>query len=377
MILTIISWLLNEPLKVKIEQFKKNKMIWVFALPFFFYLLGMIYSDNHAFGWADVELKLSLLVFPIIFGSTSFPFWKYRNNLALVFIYSSAFWGLLSIVCGAVEFQQIPIYGMMNLLLHPSYLALYMNVAIILTFFLLIQDKLRLPSKKLLLFALLILSISVWLGLSKSGILVWCLLVFGFVFYKLIIHKQLLKSTYLILLCAIALTLAVMFIPHLKDRFKSFSTVSMDLAHVDRSTTESTQVRLLVWNQALELIQENPLIGTGTGDIKDELIVKYEAAGMTGAMENKLNVHNQYLQVFATLGVFGFLAFLMAFVLPTIKSIKEKHWVYLVFLTVFLLNLLSESMWEKQDGMVFYAFLNALLFFHFQPNEQNRYKTEN
>lgn len=263
---------------------------------------------------------------------------------------------------------------MMDLLMHPSYLAMYFNTALLFSFFLLLRTDLKKLHKKFLIAAFILLSVGVWLCLSKTGILVWCLLIFGIVLYNSLVRKKLRNSILLFIFFVVVITSAIVAIPRFEMRFLNLFSISHNLEKIDKTTTESSRVRILIWAQTLELIEEEPLIGTGTGDIKDELFVKYRNAGMTGALGNKLNVHNQFLQVFATLGIFGFLAFMSALLFPTVRAIKDKHWLYLAFLAVFGLNLLTESMLEKQDGVIFYAFLNALLFFHFNPNSTKNFQ---
>jgi O-antigen ligase len=371
LILNIVSYLLNESISKKLIQLKQNKHIWFFILPFFIYLAGMIYSENQPFGWKDIELKLSLFIFPFLYASTTFPFHKFKKLLALVFILSMTFSGLLSIIYGAIVFKQLPTYEMLDLLLHPSYLAMYSNLALASCYFLFNRKDLSRMEKGLLQIAFFILSVTVLLSLSKTGLLTWILLIAGMIFYNLIIIKKQYIGSLLLVLFGVALMITAYYtVPQVKNRFYyAFSALIDTKANdVDQSTTESTQVRMLIWQQSIEIIKENPLFGTGTGDIKDELYLKYEQSGMQGALDNKLNVHNQYLQIFATLGLLGgILLFVSAFIWPFISAFKQKNKYYLAFLLIFSINILFESMLEKQDGVIFYAFFNALLFFHFQP----------
>ncbi|MEX2380128.1 MAG: O-antigen ligase family protein [Vicingaceae bacterium] len=380
LIINILAWLLNDTFCDKIARLKQNNSFWLFVLPFIFYLIGMVYSENQLFGWKDIELKLSLFIFPLLYASTTFPFHKFKKLLGLVFVSSMTFTGLISIVYGAIVFNQLPTYEMIDLFLHPSYLAMYCNLALVITYFLFDRTDLSHNENRFLRFAFFILSVTILLSLSKTGLLTWILLIGGMIFYNLVVIKKQYMGSLLLLIFGFALMLvAYNTVPQVKDRFYyAFSAVKNTQAkQVDESTSESTQIRILIWQQAIELIKENPLMGTGTGDIKDELFVKYEAAGMQGALDNKLNVHNQYLQVFATLGLIGLVLFIASFILPFIIALKRKNRLFLAFIFIFSINLLFESMLEKQDGVIFYAFFNALLFFHFQPktNQQSSLKS--
>jgi O-antigen ligase len=282
---------------------------------------------------------------------------------------------LISIIYGSISFGQLPTYKMMDLLLHPSYLAMYANLALAVCYFLLNDNGLEKGIKRLLWTAFIVLSITTFLTLSKTGILIWIVLIGGMFFYQLLVVKKQYKLSVVIALSGFAILYAAyQFIPRVKDRVEvAYSAiVKAEEEKVDVSTVESTQVRMLIWEQTTQIIKENTLFGVGTGDIKDELYVKYKGAGMLGALENKLNVHNQYLQVFATLGLLGMLLFVSSIIFPFITAYKQNNKYYLAFLVIFSINILFESMLEKQDGVIFYAFFNALLFFHFQPKISQR-----
>jgi len=78
-------------------------------------------------------------------------------------------------------------------------------------------------------------------------------------------------------------------------------------------------------------LAENYIIGTGTGDSKDELVKEYEKRGMTGALEHKLNAHNEFYQVFVSLGIIGFLLFLTSLFYPLVIAFKRSQTIYLLF----------------------------------------------
>ena len=46
---------------------------------------------------------------------------------------------------------------------------------------------------------------------------------------------------------------------------------------------------------------------------------------------------------------------------------KEGNWLYAFFLFSIIFNFLVESMLEKQSGVIYFAFFNALLYFTYRP----------
>jgi hypothetical protein len=48
--------------------------------------------------------------------------------------------------------------------------------------------------------------------------------------------------------------------------------------------------------------------------------------------------------------------------LPAVAAFRRKDYIYFFFIILFSMNILVESMFENQAGVVFYAFFNSLLF---------------
>jgi O-antigen ligase len=129
------------------------------------------------------------------------------------------------------------------------------------------------------------------------------------------------------------------------------------------ASSDGTADRILIWESSLELIQEQSIFGVGTGDVKDALLKKYEENGIVNALNRKLNAHNQYLQTAITLGLPGIIILLSGLVFAFILAVRRQNLLLLLFSVVVSFNFLVESMLERQAGVVFYSFLNALLLF--------------
>ena len=142
----------------------------------------------------------------------------------------------------------------------------------------------------------------------------------------------------------------------------------------DKSSTESTAERILIWESALSIIKENILFGVGTGDADDALIKTYKTNQYSGVLESRLNAHNQYLQTFIAIGIIGFFVLIGILFIPLYKAINRRNILYVFLLSLVTFNLLFESMFERQAGVVFYAFFNGIFFFYMfadkQPDEQ-------
>jgi O-antigen ligase len=79
-------------------------------------------------------------------------------------------------------------------------------------------------------------------------------------------------------------------------------------------------------------------------------------------MNQKLNAHNQYLQTFISIGIIGLIILLYMLVFPAIRAFQQKDFIFMIFLAVFAVNIMLESMLENQAGVIFYALFNVILY---------------
>jgi O-antigen ligase len=90
---------------------------------------------------------------------------------------------------------------------------------------------------------------------------------------------------------------------------------------------DSINDRLRYYSQAIESIKKHPLIGVGVGNWKLKSVY-YDSKNMS-SYTVPLHVHNDLLQVFAEIGIMGFLAYLYLLLTPIIlsfiKYLKTKN----------------------------------------------------
>ncbi|MBI4931494.1 MAG: O-antigen ligase family protein [Bacteroidetes bacterium] len=382
--LLFINWLASGNF---VYLFRKNKNSFYFLLfisLYLLYVIGLFYSENYEYGLKDLEIKLSLLVFPLIYFSSD----KFKKE-QLKSVFRKFIYGCLtaSAICiGYATYQyfitQYTIskgiwawdYGInfflkdrLSLWMHPSYRSMYFVMA--LTAIYLLKEKEQYASFLKKYFTPAILAALVLFFNSKAGIL--SLLLFGaFVSWQLIFKEKKIKFAVVGIIISVLLFVSLYFsAPEFTIRVKSIFNIFSE--NIDmRKSEESTASRIAIWNAAKTVIAENFFIGTGTGDVKDALTDEYSKQGMTFALKEDLNAHNQFLQSFTALGIIGFISLCSSLLIPLFMGWKNKNYVYVIFILIIILNLFTESMFETQAGVVFYAFFNSLLLFSQPaPNE--------
>ncbi|MCK9218543.1 MAG: O-antigen ligase family protein [Bacteroidales bacterium] len=371
--LMMLNWL-SDPRSYsafrRIFKEKQRLRVMGFGLIYLVYLIGLTYTSNFEYGKFDLEVKLSLLLFPLIFSTAQFPvFPGNRLRWILNFYTAGCFTGGVILLFHAwfnASFYQVQgsfYYGNLSWYFHSTYLSMYYNFAIACVIYIGYTKK---KMNRLLIgfYALLVLFFIalIFLLASKAGLFILLLL---FILSAIFIGWELKNIGWTVFIGGFALFVFVLgywLVPINVTRFNRAATAFTDHPEAGVVNTESTAERLAIWSVAGDIIRSNFFFGVGTGDVKDELLAGYKEKNNLAAFQKKLNTHNQYLQTFITLGVIGFIVLAGMILFPAVRAARDRDFLYFIFLLIFALNLVLESMLEIQAGVVFYAFFNTLLF---------------
>ena len=116
-----------------------------------------------------------------------------------------------------------------------------------------------------------------------------------------------------------------------------------------------------------EMLQEDPILFTGYG--LNNSSIKVEAKGAEHNLYhgndenvgyNKLNFHNQYVEAFADLGIFGFLIIFIMAVINVVNGIRQKYFVHIAFAILMISLFLTETFLWRQRGVVFFTLFYCL-----------------
>lgn len=130
----------------------------------------------------------------------------------------------------------------------------------------------------------------------------------------------------------------------------------------------SVTQRFEYWRIGWNLFCQNPVIGIGTGDVRDAYNEVYSHYKFEIESRNKLRAHNQYLTIGITLGIVGLIIFLVyALSMLWVKGYKMHSYAALSFLIIMLLSFVSEDSLETQSGVTFIAFFQV--FFNLKCTE--------
>ena len=364
-ILLFVSSLINGSFK-----FKEKKGILALAFLYVTYVVGLIYSTNLKYGLFDLEVKLSLLLFPLVFFVSKIEMKKVADNILNSFIDGCFVASMLSLISAAIQYYLYGninsfFYGELALYGHSSYMAIFLCFSSALIYIRNIKQNnaIKFPLKDLFLLGLF--SIMIFFLVSKTGIISILLIHFTFIGYLIIKNKLFLKGTIVLVLISTLLFTGYKVFPEVNNRFNEmFSVVFSESTELNSTSS----IRAEIWKTSINILMQHPF-GVGTGDVKDVLVENYMDSGLDYAAEKELNAHNQFLQIALATGILGLLVLLLMIFYPLYYAIKNKHIIYIVFLCLMTINFLTEAMLETLAGVVFFAFFNTMLYTTFVQNK--------
>ena len=372
--LIILNWFLEFNFLEKFRRVQKNKdrrYTLLFALLYVLFVIGLFYSENlygKSGAWFKLEVKASLLVFPLLFATIDYQ-WAdkaYVQKLFNFFIIGSVVSCLFCIGNALISYMgdhhfEAFYYKELSMFHHPSYMAMYISFAVVIILYNMMNKwtSSGLNWKIGWLVLLVFYNIFIITLASKAGIISLGLV------YGIAISYAFSRKTYklsgifgLLLLSLLSL---YMFFPYSYNRM-TVARAAVEQENLDKNSTEGSALRMMIWKSSYEVLQNHFILGLGTGDVEDALVDKYQEKGITMAVEQKLNAHNQYLQTWLAIGLPGLIALILMLSLPAWQAFRRYNLVYFLFLSIIAFNFIFESMLEAQSGVVFYAFFNVFLF---------------
>jgi O-antigen ligase len=364
----ILFWLLFSIINFVIDRINnKSKIIFskkhipLLFIPIFYllHIVGLSYTSNFEYGFFDLEVKLSMILIPILL-LLRYDFYKKKQLVlfqSLIFGSLSSFF--INITLASIHYYSHPdiaffFYTFLTAI-HPSYVALYVSLSIF--GLLLIGGKqIFFNVKKSLLFGVItfiILLIYLFLLSSKAGIIIFIIALIIFLVIRLL-HKIKVKFIVLIsTLIIIFFGIIIHFTPSIQNRFQPMINAVMNSNEANLNSGESSMERVAIYITSTKLAYQKLPWGVGTGDTKDEITANYKKSGSNTINEKYLNAHNQYLQTTITLGLLGLASLFLILVGGFRFAIKKKNLLFFSFLILISLNMLFESMLEQQAGVIF------------------------
>jgi hypothetical protein len=353
-------------------------------------LFSFIWSIDKERTIAAISKELPLLLFPICFlFFRSFSDLE-KHKIIKGFSYGMVAFSLFYLIKATVKYviNSDPSVFFYHELVTKDVNAIHVSVYMAISFFYFLVKPIKTNFDKL---ALALLLLMVFL-LSSKNIVVFFIGLLGF--YYLFFSKTAKKLRLRNLILLLILLFSLPFIGKVKERFKQeYETIMTDSSINDVISKGSEKVYNVSIKQAwtnetfkpndffpgtafrvyqfrifIEFLQEEAIFWKGFG--LDASYAKIEEKGVHYNLflgdENqegyqKMNFHNQYIQTFAELGVFGFSLLLIMLSLSIRNAIASKSYFHIAFSVLMISLFFTESFLWRQRGVTFFIVMYCLL----------------
>lgn len=384
-IVLALAWLAEGNFKTKFRTFKKF-WVWPPVILFLLYLVGVIYSENQQMAWSSVELKLSLVMAPLLIaGSSSFR--KQHLSWSLfVFIWAAVVMMCVAYILALINGLQgdfsggwIEMVTYEHLTRSISFQPIYLSFYLVFAFFGLIalhlnesfRDQLFYRNKYATYPVLAFLFVGIIMLSSRMEVLVLFATGAALILFFLPSKKQ--RRKYGLLLMALAVTAVGLILSSAENRQRFTEMIDISSDYTENQYG-GRSIRLHKWKNALERWSQDPVLGVGTGDLQEELDKTYAKNNFDLALQYSFNPHNQYVETLLTLGIPGFVMLLVWLWGICLLGWRYKNWLLFAFGLIVSLSILTESMLERQWGIVFIAFFSVILMRYYCETDRESFE---
>ncbi|NOZ34612.1 MAG: hypothetical protein GXO80_04855 [Chlorobi bacterium] len=235
----VFFWILEGNFKIKVKILKTQPEILVFASIFIIHLIGLIYTQNFAYAFKDLKIKLPLLIFPIVLGTSLKLSSKEIKQILIVFTISiliKTFYGtfLLSGLFGTTVLNPQHLAGKYS---HIRYALMLNIVAFTMVYFLIFNKE-----KEKIIFKILYLIIFIWISVfllilhSVTGWVIYLILfIFSILRFTFYYNNRLIKAVFFLLTLLIISGISLYIVNSVQKFYKSDIIVPGAIEHYTKS----------------------------------------------------------------------------------------------------------------------------------------------
>lgn len=366
--LFVLNQIASGELISNIRSAVKNKWVLLFSAFYLLHIAGLAYSQDLSNGLFDLEKKVSLLIFPLLLFSVPINPSQF-NKILLAFVAACFVLSMIFLSAATYNFLETgdPESFLFHHLaggtgIHRVYASMYLLFCVYILIYFHHKNSVKIKYSSAIYFFLIVYFIVFILLLASR--MIFSLTIISFIIisasYFTKKNKTLGISMFLIV---ISLCTGLLIVNERIRTIMKETYYGLDQGNSEANFT-GPNMRIQIWKSAFQVIIENPL-GVGTGDVEQSLYEQYVKNDFRWGIQDRFNAHNQYLQTQLGLGLPGIILLLVCFFLPAYHAWQNQHYLYLGFLMLFSISCLSEAMLCTQKGIVFYAFFNSLLAFHY------------
>jgi O-antigen ligase len=370
---SIVCWILIAIIRLAVKDertsminiFKKNRLLQILPALYLLHIVGLLWTDNFKYAGLDLQIKLTLLLLPFAIG-TSNIIKEDVYKVLKAFIGGCIIASIYLLVNAYKNFETTGdihsffYTGLCSVLMHPTYFTMYLNLSVLALLYLIVSaNKVKQQSiAAIILYFLLLMSILLSARTAQAAIVISLFLYLVLQFKNI----KLKASAISVIATVILMTVESHFmLTRINNRYTQVENAIEAPAQGTAQVYNSTTGRMEIWKESFEVLRSNWLLGTGTGDIKDELVKTYMSHDFKYGYEKQLNTHNEYLQIWVSIGLIGLILILLVHIIPLLQFKNYPDLIFPLFIAVCALNALTEATLETQRGVLFFAFFFSLM----------------
>ncbi|MES2690310.1 MAG: O-antigen ligase family protein [Bacteroidota bacterium] len=369
MICQALSILIFTSPKKLLQNFAAQKPLVIFSFCYLFLLLSFFYSDNFTYLFERLQIKIPLLLYPLICPSIGrlSPNQKRMIMLTAIGVILGSVIGIL--INYMLHFDQInQLYLQSKIMpgpIHHIRFSLLTVFAIYLCYYCVqqpITKTQRIALSAVAVFFVIFLHIySVRSGLLSLYVVIVILLVNYAVRTRNLKHL-LIAITSIVIIAGGSILLS----PTLKNKISNTTTDVNVYQNQEDPNFNSLATRMVSYKIALEIFKENIWFGCGQGDLKDKndgLFRKDYPTVLTPIIP-----HNQFIYYLAATGIIGLLIFMISFMAPLWSRRNFRNEFIMISYVILVVAFQFEPMLETQLGVA--TTLVILFIPYYQLQEQ-------
>lgn len=353
------------PLKDKIESFKQRKHLPAMLIFFIWIVISVLLSTNKNKAFSFLDPRLALFYFPLTLGSLQLS----KNFRDKVLLGLATMTTVVALVCLGYSIHRSGYFQRPEFLYNDSltellnqqsiYISLLVNISIFVFGYFIFFKEVR--YKGLMVLTTIFLFAFSYLLASRTMMLALYSITFCFCFYYIIKKKKYLEGITLLLGMLIGVFIIFKFFPQTLNRFKEIAYTKYNYKNMgaeshynmqlDTTQWNGANFRMAAWKCGWEVFKKNPIVGVNLGDKKDELFEVYKQKDFQFALQTNKNVHNNYLDILYSLGIIGFVLFILAWiVLPILNAIKYRDGLAALIVLTFAAAWITEIYFDRNLG---------------------------
>jgi O-antigen ligase len=343
----------------------------LFLVLWLWLLASGIYSDDIG-RWSDrVSRKLSLVLLPL--GMVSVTTLTKKQVWLIFFVFNCVitffavasainyFQNFEAINASMIESKSVPVWPIKKGISH-IYFGVLTSFCIVNSVFFSLNEKTKVlfAKDRIVMGSLALLNIIIIHMLSARTGLVAVYGGLGILVLHWVWRHRKKKVVWLLLVALPLLPVAAYYtVPSFQNKIKN----SVRDIEINRDGGDinhrSFSMRLEAWKMGINLIQQNPVIGVGAGDLDDEMQAEYNRTNSVLWQENRVMPHNQFIENAVQMGIPYSLFLLIVIFFPLIKWRKTSPLLWACAF-MFFFAMCFESILERQIGVVLFPFVYFL-----------------